>query len=113
MKLPLAGGKYRKPARIIAMLLGYSGLALWFYHFYVWYQYDGTRPRIPDAMSGRVLPQNTHGHVVYLTVGEQSRLRNIAILAGILLMTGILSGILFSSDHFWRKRPKPWEVRRW
>jgi hypothetical protein len=43
MKFPLAGGKYRKPDWVIATLLCYSGLAVWFFHFHVWYQYDRTR----------------------------------------------------------------------
>lgn len=44
MKLPIAEGKYRKPGGIVARLLIYSGLALWPFHTYVWYDYDGTEP---------------------------------------------------------------------
>jgi hypothetical protein len=113
MKLPLANGKYRRPAAIISKLLLFSALAVWFFHFYVWYQYDGTRPSAPDVASGRVLAQNSHGHVVYLTVEEKNRLRNIVVAAGLLLVTGILVGTLFAPDAVWKKPPKPWEVRRW
>jgi hypothetical protein len=113
MKLPLAKGKYRRPAKIIAGLLMYSGLATWFLYIYVFLKYDGTRSRVPDVASGRVLEQNNHGHVVYLTVEEQGRLGNITILACVLFVTGILIGILFTSDSVWKKPAKPWEVRRW
>jgi hypothetical protein len=112
MKFPLANGRYRGPATIVSRLLLFSALAVWFFHFYVWIQYDSTRPRVPDVASGRVLTQNTHGHVVYLTVEEQGRLGNIAILAGVLLVAGSLTGMLFAPDAIWKKPPKPWEVRR-
>jgi hypothetical protein len=109
MNLPLAKGKYRKPARILASLLCFSGLAVWFFHFYVWYQYDGTRQRHPDTSSGRVYPQNTHGHVVYLTKEEDARIRNLTIIAFSLFGTGFLLGGLFVE----KKSPVPWEKRQW
>jgi hypothetical protein len=113
MKVPLANGRYRRPATIVSRLLLFSALAVWFFYFYVWYQYDGSRPRVPDVASGRVLAQNSHGHVVYLTVEEQGRLGNIVILAGALVVMGVLVGTLFAPDAVWKKPAKPWEVRRW
>ena len=113
VKFPLAGGKYRKPARVIATLLCYSGLAVWFFHFHVWSQYDRTRPGVPDVASGRVHAQNRHGHVVYLTEEEQCRLTDIIIVAVTLLGTGLFIGGLFAEGFVLRKPPKPWEKRRW
>ncbi len=113
MKLPLANGKYRRPALIVGRVLAFSGVAIWFSYIWLWTHYDSTRPRLPDLAAGRVIVQNTHGHYVYLTAAEEDRLRNIEILAGCLFITGFLIGVLFSQDGFKRKSPKPWEVGRW
>jgi hypothetical protein len=113
MKLPLANGKYRRPATIVWKVLAFSGVAIWLFYIGLWTYYDSTRPRLPDVATGRVVVQNTHGHYVYLTAEESSRLRDLEILAGILFLTGFLIGGLFSQDLFTKKRPKPWEVRRW
>jgi hypothetical protein len=113
MKLPLANGKYRKQGKIVSRLLLFSALAVWFFYIWVFEHYDGTRPCVPDVASGRVLPQNNHGHIVYLIAEEHDRLRNIVIVAGVLLVTGVAIGTLFAPDSVWKKPPKPWEVRRW
>ncbi len=109
MKLPLAKGKYRKPARMLSALLGFSALAVWLFHFHVSDQYDATRPRQPVSSSGRFYAQNTHGHVVYLTKQEDARLTKLTILAFSLFCTGGLIGILFDE----RITPAPWEKKRW
>jgi hypothetical protein len=113
MSFPIANGKYRKPARILASLLCFSGLAIWLFHFYVWYQYDGTRPRHPDTASGRVYSQNTHGHVVYLTKEEDARITKLTILAFSLFGAGFLIAGLFVEKIAWRRSPAPWEKRQW
>jgi hypothetical protein len=113
MKLPLANGKYRRPGKIVSSSLLFSGLAVWFCYIGVFLHYDSTRPRVPNVNSGRVIPQNNHGHVVYLTAEEHGRLTNIVIVAGVLLVTGVVLGTLFAPDSVWKKQPKPWEVRRW
>jgi hypothetical protein len=113
VNIPLAKGKYRKPAGKIASSLGVLGLAVWLFHLYVWYQYDATRPRQPDASSGRVYAQNTHGHIVYLTREEDAGLTNLTILTFSLIGTGLLIGGLFVEKITWRKGPAPWEKKRW
>jgi hypothetical protein len=113
MKLPLANGKYRRPGIIVGRLLGLSGLAVWFFYIGLLTHYDGTRPLVPNVAAGRVIVQNTHGHYVYLTAEERSRLTDLEILAVILFVTGFLMGVLFSQDGFHKKPSKPWEVRRW
>jgi hypothetical protein len=98
---------------MLASLLCFSGLAVWLFHFYVWYQYDATRPRQPDALSGSVLAQNTHGHVVYLTKEEDARLTRLTVLAIGLFGTGFLIRGLFVENIVWRKNPPPWEKKQW
>jgi hypothetical protein len=94
---------------MLSALLGFSALAIWLFHFQVWYQYDATRPRQPDALSGRSYAQNTHGHVVYLTKEEDARLTKLTIIAFGLFCTAGLIGILFVE----RITPAPWEKKQW
>jgi hypothetical protein len=111
VNLPLAKGKYSKPAVLFGRILAYTGLAFWLFHFYVWYQYDATRPRQPDASAGRLYAQNTHGHVVYLTKEEGARLTNLSILALSLLLSGGLCLPLFVEKTVWIKSLAPWKRR--
>ena len=113
MRLPLANGKYRKPANTVALVLACSALAVWFFHFYAYFQYDSTRPRVPDVASGRVIAQSNHGHIVYLTSEEHSRLTKITIVAVTLFGVGFLIRGLFDPDGFFNRKPNLWEVRRW
>jgi hypothetical protein len=56
---------------------------------WLWYAYAYTRPSTPNATTGRVYAHNTHGTVVYLTLGEEFRL--IALeCGGILSMAGAM-----------------------
>ena len=113
MNLPLANGKYRKPAGILARLLGFSGLALWIFHLYVFLQYNATRPRQFDTSSGRIYAENNHGHVVYLTKTEDTTLTALAVIAFSLLGAGALTVSLFGDNIGWSKRPAPWEKKQW
>ena len=113
MKLPLGNPKYRKSARGIASFLGFSGLAVWFFHFYVWNQYDQTRPTHADYSIGRVHGLNNHGHVVYLTDEEDAGLTNLRILAFSLFGGGFLTTILLVvAPSEWNKKPMPWEKKQ-
>lgn len=113
MKLPLAKAKYSKFARPLALFFGFSGLAVWFFHFYVWDRYDRTRPIRSDVSSGRVYGLNNHGHVVYLTKEEDSVLTNLTILAFSLVGCGFLTNALFvETNSNWNRKPKPWEKRQ-
>jgi hypothetical protein len=109
MRLPLATGKYRKPARVLSTILGFSALVVWLFHFHVWYQYDATRPRQRDELSGRLFAQNTHGHVVYLTKEEDAGLTKLTVLAFGLFCTAYFIGFLFGD----KIAPGPWEKRQW
>jgi uncharacterized membrane protein len=112
MKLPLANGKYRSTALIVGRLLAFSAVAVWFSYIWPVTHYDSTRPQVPDVAAGRVISQNTHGHYVYLTAEESSRLTNLEIAAFSLFITGFLIGGLFAQGGFTRQRAKPWELRR-
>jgi hypothetical protein len=106
--------KYHKPARILAFALVWGGLAVWLYHFHVYYKYDETQPLVEDFASGRIYPQNNHGHVVYLTKEEGNRLTKLTAVAFSLIISGFLVGRYFvGKDEFGlRRTPKPWEIKR-
>ena len=113
MKIPLGNPQYRNLARAVATFLGFSGLAVWFFHFYVWDQYDRTSPNRPDYSSGRVHGLNNHEHVVYLTDEEDARLTKLAIFAFSLFGGGILVTILFVEGiSKWNKKKMPWEKKQ-
>jgi hypothetical protein len=111
MKLPLANGKYRDPARKLVIFLGFLALAVWFFHFYVWYQYDGSRPTHVDSSLGRVFPLNTHGHTVYLTKSEDQNLAGLTVLTFGLFISAVLIDEFFV-DGFTRTI-EPWQKRQW
>jgi hypothetical protein len=56
-----------RAAAIIALLT-------WFAHVATALHFDNTRPIQPSAESGRTIPHNNHGHIVYLTHDEEHRL---------------------------------------
>ena len=113
MKLPLGNPRYRKLARALSTSLGISGLAVWFFHFYVWDQYDRTRTIHPDYSSGRVHGLNNHGHVVYLTDEEDSRLTKLRIIAFSLAASAGLTLVFFVEGFsIWSKGRPPWEKRQ-
>ena len=108
MKLPLGNGKYRKLGGVLAVAFGCAGLAIWLFHFCLWYQYAATRPRRPDASSGRIYPLNTHGSVAYLNKDEDARLTALtASTVGLILISFVTHGVLV--DGF--RRAKPWEKK--
>jgi hypothetical protein len=112
VKLPVANGKYRKSGHRLAVFLGGSALAVWIFHFCLWYQYDGTRPVQPDAFSGRVYPLNTHGHFVYLDEREDSTLTGLTVLAVSLFGIGfVIEGLCV--EGFSQRRTSPWEKKQW
>ncbi|HUJ32488.1 MAG TPA: hypothetical protein VLY23_14495 [Candidatus Acidoferrum sp.] len=111
MALPLANGKHRKAGRLAVNLVGSLALAVWLFHFCLWYQYAGTCPNRPDASSGRVYPLNTHGSVAYLNKGEDSTLTGLTIATiGLVVVAFAINGIFV--DGFSRNT-MPWEKKRW
>ena len=111
VKLPLANEKRRTRGRTLSKLLGSVALAIWLFHFCLWYQYAGTRPRQPDAASGQLYPLNTHGTVVYLNKREDASLTGLTVLAvGLFGIAVLVNGVF--ADGF-SERKMPWENKRW
>ncbi len=86
-------------------------LGVWLFHFYVWYQYDGARPQRPEPSTGRVFAQNTHGHVVYLTKTEDTRLTKLTIIAfSLFASSGVIYYVILGERH---RKPQPWDKKQW
>lgn len=80
--------------RTVGVLLGVVGLAGILWTASIWYQYQRTLPRQPDALAGRVYPLNVHGIVVYQTARERNwrdtiQYCSIALFAASALAAGI------------------------
>jgi hypothetical protein len=111
MNLLLAKGKYRKSGHVVGGVLGFLALAIWLFHAWLWYRYDGTRPSLPDASIGAIYPLNTHGHVVYLTKPEDAWLTRLTIIAfGLFGIAFLIQGV-FVGGFF--PRVNPWEKKQW
>jgi hypothetical protein len=113
VNFPLANGKYGKPAYKLVAVLGFMALAIWLFHFCLWYQYAATRPCRPDTASGRIYPLNTHGSVAYLNKDEDARLTDLTILAITLFTITFLIHCLFVDGFRLSQRTKPWEKKQW
>jgi hypothetical protein len=109
VKLPVRNGKYRKLGRLLTGIVGSVALAVWLFHFCLWYQYAATRPVRLDASSGRVYPLNTHGSVAYLNKSEDARLTALTLsTVGLVLILFVMHGVLvgFKSVMPWEKRQR-------
>src|SRR5438445_12844211 len=53
---------------------GYSFLLTVFGYLAAFEHFDGTRPTTPSTENGRFIPQNNHGHIVYLNDRERKQL---------------------------------------
>jgi|HubBroStandDraft_6_1064221.scaffolds.fasta_scaffold1323618_1 hypothetical protein len=128
MNLPIANGKYRKPAEVLAGFLVCSAASAWFFDLYLSLQYDVTKPRQFSLLSGRIYELSNHGHIVYLTQAEHTKLTYLTILAFGLMATAILVINLFVEKTRWNRRgvvlihehrqlygsdAAPWEKKLW
>jgi hypothetical protein len=109
MTLPLAGGKYPEAAKKVSVFLGFLALAVWLFHLYVWYRFDGSRPSQPDRLSGRIYALNTHGHIVFLSRDENRELAGLTIAAVSLFGVAVVIDGLFGDGCASPK--KSWEKR--
>jgi hypothetical protein len=75
---------------VIARVLGATSLAMWLGAIGLWFQYDGTRPALPDRGAGRVYSLITHGHAVCLTFREEMSLDT-------LMVVGLTGGVVTMS----------------
>jgi hypothetical protein len=71
MSNPSARGKLWM---VILNAAGIGFLLTWFGYIAAFEHFDATRPMKPDSAKGVVIPQNNHGHIVYLTENEREQL---------------------------------------
>lgn len=74
------------------MIIAVSALELWFFSMGLVIHYDATMPNTPDAASGRVILQNSHGSIVYLTHSQQLRIRVLEFGSGALFLIAVALG---------------------
>ncbi len=77
--------------------MGLIGLAGILWTGSVWYKYQGTLPREPDASAGRIYPLNVHGIVVYQTRKERDWLNEIQYWSFVIFGAGALIEIIQKS----------------
>jgi hypothetical protein len=77
--------------KIILKTTGIGGLFVWFVFIGAFEHFDATRPIKQDAQEGRVIPQNNHGHIVYLTREEDGHLRLMQQISLWLFLTAIIA----------------------
>jgi hypothetical protein len=71
-------------------VIGITSLLAWFGFIAVFEHFDATRPTKADAKVGRVIPQNNHGHIVYLTEQEEKNKQDLQYIAfGLFLATTV------------------------
>ncbi len=56
----------------------------------LWMHYAATRSKISDETTGRTIPLNTHGTIVFLTLDERQRLDTLGCAAALLLLSSAL-----------------------
>src|SRR5258706_15280411 len=59
---------------VILNAAGLGCLFAWFGYIAAFGHLDATRPIKPDSAKGAVIPQNNHGHIVYLTEKDREQL---------------------------------------
>jgi len=65
-------------------------LVLWLVATGLWFAYDGSRPVIPNPANGQIHALNTHGHVIYISIGDALKLYGLAGLGAAGLIAGIV-----------------------
>ena len=76
--------------KVLSRLLVTVAVLIWFGCCYLYIHYDETRPTIADELSGRIYSISNHGHIVYLTWGEQSGLFLLGLGAFVCFFCGYL-----------------------
>jgi hypothetical protein len=77
-----------EPRELVARVLVYLSLVVWFGFIGLFEHYNYTRPTISNRSEGRVHGQNNHGHVAYLTSQEESRLELLEFSAPAIFIVG-------------------------
>jgi len=100
--------RFRRLKTMVVVALAVLALITWFRFIALTSHFDQTRPTHPDAASGRVYPQNTHGSIVYLNASEQSRLRRLSWGSGLIFLVAVLLGRWWQVPRraYWHDLPK-------
>jgi hypothetical protein len=80
---------------IVAKILLFLSVGVWFGCSALYEHYNWTRPTIENRAEGRVFVQNNHGHQVYLTAPEYYG----PILLGIAAVTMWVAGSLVDPER--------------
>ena len=67
-------------ANTLKNILGIVGLCIWFGSLFLCQYFDAHMSTIAQPDSGRIIPLNTHGSIVYLTSGEHYLLEGLMAL---------------------------------
>lgn len=90
--------------KIFQVILVYAAVTLGASEGILWMHYYDTRPRSPDAKSGRTIPLNTHGIAVYITRGEHFRLKALMLATGACFITAVVIEIIKTRGGFLQPR---------
>jgi hypothetical protein len=90
--------------KIILKTTGIGGLFVWFAFIGAFEHFDATRPIKQDAQEGRVIPQNNHGHIVYLTGEEHRRLHVMQQISLWLFLIAIVAACFIGKKEGGRGR---------
>jgi hypothetical protein len=66
----------------------------WFSWYFLWKYFDAHEPNIPEPSVGRIYRLETHGSIVYLTLGEHYALYGLVALAAAFLLLVIVSHLV-------------------
>jgi len=84
---------------VIQTIIGVAALSTWFGYIAMFEHFDATRPTTPDAGAGRIIPQNNHGHVVYLTEREEKKLLRLQYCSIGLVLPGTLVLYIYRKER--------------
>ena len=76
---------------VILNAAGIASLFTWFGYIAAFEHFDATRPIKPDSAKGTVIPQNNHGHIVYLTEKDRQQLLALQRISIGLALVGTLA----------------------
>lgn len=78
--------------------IAYASLCTWFSSIFIWLYFDANRSKVARPESGRIFPLDTHGSVVYLTVGEHYFLYGLMGAAAFLFLIAALLDFMKRKD---------------
>ncbi|MGC2830076.1 MAG: hypothetical protein WB994_10590 [Candidatus Acidiferrum sp.] len=78
----------------LEIVFGVASLLIGLGDFWLSNQYARTLSSVADPGTGRTLPFNMHGHIVYLTNGEHARLYGLIFSSGVLFVLAVLIDLL-------------------